>query len=98
MAVWRNWQTRQTQNLIVMALQMNRKVDLRELKKQIDAVGEMRVKKYIASEAKKAAVAAAKKPNVSIKDASRSAPPVPPKDFKDMSIQEQLSAEYSKFK
>lgn len=86
------------QNLIVMALQLNRKADIREVKKQIDAIGENAVKKYIAAEAKKAAVAAAKKPTVSIKDASRAMPPEPPKDFKKMSIEEQLADQYSKLK
>lgn len=84
------------QEIMIAAIKLNRKVDVKSIKALIDQVGDNAVKRYIASESKKAAVAAEKKPVVSLKESTRPTPPEPEKDFRDMTIEEQLNLAYSK--
>ena len=84
------------QDILVAAIKLNRKVDVKSVKELIDKVSENAVKKYIASESKKAAMAAEKKPAVSLKESTRPTPPEPEKDFRLMTIEEQLEQEYAK--
>ena len=84
------------QEIMVAAIKLNRKVDVKSIKALIDQVGDNAVKRYIASESKKAAVAAEKKPAVSLKESTRPTPPEPEKDFREMTIEEQLNLAYSK--
>lgn len=84
------------QDILVAAIKLNRKVDVKSVKELIDKVSENAVKKYIASESKKSAMAAEKKPAVSLKESTRPTPPEPEKDFRRMTIEEQLTEAYSK--
>lgn len=84
------------QQVLTASIKLNRQVNVRAIKEMINEIGENAVKKYIAAEAKKKAVAAETKPNVSVKAASAPAPKIPPKAFKDMTMEEQLEDEYRK--
>lgn len=82
------------QNIIIEAIKLNRKVDVKGIKKLISAVEENAINRYKAKEAKKAVVKEERKPNVSVKSSERSEPPARKKDWREMSIEEQLEEAY----
>lgn len=81
------------QNLIAEAIKLNRKVDVKGVKAMIKAVEEKAVERYKATEAKRLAQEAERKPIPSVKTSERQEPVKPKKDWRDMSIAEQLAEE-----
>lgn len=89
-----DWLAEEThQNLIAEAIKLNRKVDVKSVKAMIKAVEEKAVERYKASEAKRLAQEAERKPIPSVKTAERQEPPKAKKDWRNMTIAEQLLAE-----
>lgn len=89
-----DWLAEEThQNLIAEAIKLNRKVDVKSVKAMIKAVEEKAVERYKASEAKRLAQEAERKPIPSVKTAERQEPPKSKKDWRNMTIAEQLLAE-----
>lgn len=81
------------QNLIAEAIKLNRKVDVKGVKAMIKAVEEKAVERYKATEAKRLAQEAERKPIPSVKTSERQEPVKPKKDWRDMTIAEQLAEE-----
>lgn len=81
------------QNLIAEAIKLNRKVDVKGVKAMIKAVEEKAVERYKATEAKRLAQEAERKPIPSVKTSERQEPVKPKKDWREMSIAEQLAEE-----
>ena len=81
------------QNLIAEAIKLNRKVDVKSVKAMIKAVEEKAVERYKATEAKRLAQEAERKPIPSVKTSERQEPVKPKKDWREMSIAEQLAEE-----
>lgn len=81
------------QKILADAIRINRKVDVKSIKRMIVEVGENAVKKYVASEAKKKAAEAQRAPQVSVASAGREPAPAPKKDWRNMTIEEQLREE-----
>lgn len=81
------------QNLIAEAIKLNRKVDVKSVKAMIQAVEEKAVERYKATEAKRLAQEAERKPIPSVKATERQEPVKPKKDWREMTIAEQLEAE-----
>lgn len=81
------------QNLIAEAIKLNRKVDVKGVKAMIKAVEEKAVERYKAAEAKRLAQEAERKPIPSVKTSERQEPVKPKKDWREMSIAEQLAEE-----
>lgn len=89
-----DWLAEEThQNLIAEAIKLNRKVDVKSVKAMIKAVEEKAVERYKASEAKRLAQEAERKPIPSVKTSERQEPVKPKKDWREMSIAEQLAEE-----
>lgn len=90
-----DWLAEEThQNLIVEAIKLNRKVDVKSVKAMIKAVEEKAVERYKSTEAKRLAQEAERKPVPSVKTAERPEPVKPKKDWQEMSIAEQLKEEF----
>lgn len=81
------------QNLIAEAIKLNRKVDVKGVKAMIQAVEEKAIERYKATEAKRLAQEAERKPIPSVKTSERQEPVKPKKDWREMSIAEQLAEE-----
>lgn len=81
------------QNLIAEAIKLNRKVDVKGVKAMIKAVEEKAVERYKATEAKRLAQESERKPIPSVKTSERQEPVKPKKDWREMSIAEQLAEE-----
>lgn len=81
------------QNLIAEAIKLNRKVDVKGVKAMIQAVEEKAVERYKATEAKRLAQEAERKPIPSVKTSERQEPVKPKKDWREMTIAEQLAEE-----
>ena len=81
------------QNLIAEAIKLNRKVDVKGVKAMIKAVEEKAVERYKVTEAKRLAQEAERKPIPSVKTSERQEPVKPKKDWRDMTIAEQLAEE-----
>ena len=81
------------QNLIAEAIKLNRKVDVKGVKAMIKAVEEKAVERYKATEAKRLAQEAERKPIPSVKTSERQELAKPKKDWREMSIAEQLAEE-----
>lgn len=81
------------QNLIAEAIKLNRKVDVKGVKAMIKAVEEKAVERYKATEAKRLAQEAERKPIPSVKTSERQEPVKPKKDWREMTIAEQLAEE-----
>lgn len=89
-----DWLAEEThQNLIAEAIKLNRKVDVKGVKAMIKAVEEKAVERYKATEAKRLAQEAERKPIPSVKTSERQEPVKPKKDWREMSIAEQLAEE-----
>ena len=89
-----DWLAEEThQNLIAEAIKLNRKVDVKSVKAMIKAVEEKAVERYKATEAKRLAQEAERKPIPSVKTSERQEPVKPKKDWREMSIAEQLAEE-----
>ena len=89
-----DWLSDEThQNLIAEAIKLNRKVDVKGVKAMIKAVEEKAVERYKATEAKRLAQEAERKPIPSVKTSERQEPVKPKKDWREMSIAEQLAEE-----
>lgn len=89
-----DWLAEEThQNLIAEAIKLNRKVDVKGVKAMIKAVEEKAVERYKAAEAKRLAQEAERKPIPSVKTSERQEPVKPKKDWREMSIAEQLAEE-----
>lgn len=86
------------QDILVAAIKLNRKVDVKSIKQMVDKIGENAVKKYVAAEEKKKAVEVNKKQEISLKGGNRVDQPKPKKAFHEMTIEEQLAEEYSSLK
>lgn len=91
------------QAIIVEAIKLNRKVDVKGVKQLIDNVAKKAVESYKkseavkrAAEAKKAAEEAEKHQTVSVKSSERVDPPAQKKNWFEMSLEEQLMEEYKK--
>lgn len=90
-----DWLAEEThQNLIAEAIKLNRKVDVKGVKAMIKAVEEKAIERYKASEAKRLAQEAERKPIPSVKTAERPEPPKAKKAWQEMSIEEQLKEEF----
>lgn len=90
-----DWMADKThQDLLVAAIKLNRKVDVRGVKSLIDAAEQAAVERYKASIARKQAVEAEKTPAVSIKAAERAPLPEKEKPFCEMTTAEQLKKEF----
>lgn len=88
------WLSEEThQNLIVEAIKLNRKVDVKSVKAMIKAVEEKAVERYKATEAKRLAQEAERKPVPSVKTPERQEPVKQKKDWREMTIAEQLAEE-----
>jgi hypothetical protein len=81
------------QNLIAEAIKLNRKVDVKGVKAMIQAVEEKAIERYKATEAKRLAQEAERKPIPSVKTSERQEPVKPKEDWREMSIAEQLAEE-----
>ena len=81
------------QNLIAEAIKLNRKVDVKGVKAMIKAGEEKAVERYKATEAKRLAQEAERKPIPSVKTSERQEPVKPKKDWREMTIAEQLAEE-----
>lgn len=89
-----DWLAEEThQNLIAEAIKLNRKVDVKGVKAMIKAVEEKAVERYKATEAKRLAQEAERKPIPSVKTSERQEPVKPKKDWHEMTIAEQLAEE-----
>lgn len=89
-----DWLAEEThQNLITEAIKLNRKVDVKGVKAMIKAVEEKAIERYKATEAKRLAQEAERKPIPSVKTSERQEPVKPKKDWREMSIAEQLAEE-----
>lgn len=89
-----DWLAEEThQNLIAEAIKLNRKVDVKGVKAMIKAVEEKAVERYKATEAKRLAQESERKPIPSVKTSERQEPVKPKKDWREMSIAEQLAEE-----
>ena len=89
-----DWLAEEThQNLIAEAIKLNRKVDVKSVKAMIKAVEEKAVERYKATEAKRLAQEAERKPIPSVKTSERQEPVKPKKDWREMTIAEQLAEE-----
>lgn len=89
-----DWLAEEThQNLIAEAIKLNRKVDVKSVKAMIKAVEEKAIERYKATEAKRLAQEAERKPIPSVKTSERQEPVKPKKDWREMSIAEQLAEE-----
>lgn len=89
-----DWLAEEThQNLIAEAIKLNRKVDVKSVKAMIKAVEEKAVERYKVTEAKRLAQEAERKPIPSVKTSERQEPVKPKKDWREMSIAEQLAEE-----
>ncbi len=89
-----DWLAEEThQSLIAEAIKLNRKVDVKSVKAMIKAVEEKAVERYKATEAKRLAQEAERKPIPSVKTSERQEPVKPKKDWREMSIAEQLAEE-----
>lgn len=84
------------QSIMDLAISLNPRVDLREIKKMIQDLGTRAVEKYKAGEAAKIAKEAAKKPNVSLDGGARTPPPPAPKSEDEMTTAEYLESQYKK--
>ena len=82
------------QDILVEAIKLNRKVDVRGVKSLIDAAEQAAVERYKASIARKQAVETEKTPAVSIKAAERAPLPEKEKPFYEMTTAEQLKKEF----
>ena len=88
------WLSEEThQNLIVEAIKLNRKVDVKSVKAMIKAVEEKAVERYKSTEAKRLAQEAERKPVPSVKTPERQEPVKQKKDWREMTIAEQLAEE-----
>lgn len=88
------WLAEEThQNLIAEAIKLNRKVDVKSVKAMIKAVEEKAVERYKATEAKRLAQEAERKPVPSVKTPERQEPVKQKKDWREMTIAEQLAEE-----
>lgn len=88
------WLAEEThQNLITEAIKLNRKVDVKSVKAMIKAVEEKAVERYKATEAKRLAQEAERKPVPSVKTPERQEPVKQKKDWREMTIAEQLAEE-----
>ena len=89
-----DWLAEEThQNLIAEAIKLNRKVDVKGVKAMIKAVEEKAIERYKATEAKRLAQEAERKPIPSVKTSERQEPVKPKKDWHEMTIAEQLAEE-----
>lgn len=84
------------QQVLTAAIKLNNRVNVKSIKEMITQIGEHAVEKYKAAEARKKAIADAKKPNVSVKSATAPTPKTPEKPWDQMSLQEQLQHEFDK--
>ena len=88
------WLSEEThQNLIIEAIKLNRKVDVKSVKAMIKAVEEKAVESYKSTEAKRLAQEAERKPVPSVKTPERQEPVKQKKDWREMTIAEQLAEE-----
>ena len=89
-----DWLAEEThQNLIAEAIKLNRKVDVKSVKAMIKAVEEKAVERYKATAAKRLAREADRKPIPSVKTSERQERVIPKKDWREMTIAEQLAEE-----
>lgn len=89
-----DWLAEEThQNLIAEAIKLNRKVDVKNVKAMIKAVEEKAVERYKSTEAKRLAQEAERKPVPSVKTPERQEPVKQKKDWREMTIAEQLAEE-----
>lgn len=89
-----DWLAEEThQNLIAEAIKLNRKVDVKSVKAMIKAVEEKAIERYKATEAKRLVQEAERKPIPSVKTSERQEPVKPKKDWREMTIAEQLAEE-----
>ncbi|MCQ2574551.1 MAG: hypothetical protein MJ156_00400 [Alphaproteobacteria bacterium] len=89
---WLNDQTHQ--DILVAAIKLNKRVDVREIKKMISDIEKKTEERVLNRERKKMAQQAEKKATVSVKTAERVDPPAPKKEWYNMSIEEQLKEEF----
>ena len=89
-----DWLAEEThQNLIIEAIKLNRKVDVKSVKAMIKAVEEKAVERYKSTEAKRLAQEAERKPVPSVKTPERQEPVKQKRDWREMTIAEQLAEE-----
>lgn len=89
------WLHEQTHaDLMMAAISLNPKVNVKSVKALINAAEEKAVERYKAKEAKRLAKEHERKPSPSINTAQRPEPPKPKKDWQSMSIEEQLREEF----
>lgn len=88
---WLNEKTHQ--DILVEAIKLNRKVNVREIKNLIKTVEEKAVERYKAKERKQQVKKEEKVSTVSVKAPERVDPPAPKKEWYNMSIEEQLREE-----
>lgn len=82
------------QQMIVAAIKMNRKVDVRSVKKMIQECEEKAVQRYIASQSKKVATEAEKVAEISPKTDNRVEPEPKKKNYDSLTTEEMLEEEY----
>lgn len=88
---WLNEKTHQ--DILVEAIKLNRKVNVREIKNLIKTVEEKAVERYKAKERKQQVKKEEKVSAVSVKAPERVDPPAPKKEWYNMSLEEQLREE-----
>lgn len=90
----KDWMAEEShQNILAASIQLNRQVDLRSVKKMIQACEDKAVERYKASEAKKNATKAEKKTVITPKAPDRPEPEPIKRDWREMSIEDQLKEE-----